>query len=80
MADDIENAFKYLINQGHRNLTLHVHPILEAYLTKGSILKPSIAKKWMKANKVKMKIQADNNAPLTEFHFYDTLTDDIIKL
>ncbi len=80
LADDIEKDFKYLINQGHKNLALHVHPILEAYLTKGSILKPSIAKKWMKANKVKMKVVADSNAPLTEYHFYDALTDDLIKL
>ncbi len=80
LADDIEKDFRYLINQGHRNLTLHVHPILEAYLTKGSILKPSISKKWLKGTKVKMKIVADNNSPLTEYHFYDANTDDIIKL
>ena len=80
LADDIEKDFKYLINQGHKNLTLHVHPILEAYLTKGSILKPSISRKWIKENKVKIKIVADNNAPLTEYHFYDALTDDVIKL
>ena len=80
LGDDIEKDFKYLVNQGHKNLTLHVHPILEAYLTKGSILKPSISKKWTKQSKVKLKIVADNNAPLTEYHFYDALTDDLIKL
>ncbi|MBC7555186.1 MAG: Rne/Rng family ribonuclease [Taibaiella sp.] len=80
LADDIENDFKYLINQGHKDLTLHVHPILEAYLTKGTILKPSIAKRWAKQGKIKLKVKADNNAPLTEYHFYDTVSDDIIKL
>jgi ribonuclease G len=80
LADDMEKDFKYLVNQGHKNLAIHVHPIVEAYLTKGSILHPSIAKKWSKAHKVKLKVIAENSAPLTEYHFYDTATDDLIKL
>ncbi len=80
LADDIEKDFKYLVNQGHKHLALHVHPIVEAYLTKGTLLKPSIVKKWAKGSKVKMKVVADNNAPLTEYHFYDAQTDDMIKL
>jgi len=80
LADDIEKDFRYLINQGHRNLTLHVHPILEAYLTKGGLLKPSMVKKWQKETKAKIKVVADNNSALTEYHFYDGNTDDLIKL
>ncbi len=80
LGDDIEKDLKYIITQGHRNLTLYVNPILEAYLTKGSFFKPSIVKKWDKEHKVKVKVVADNNAPLTEYNFYDTQTDDLIKL
>ena len=80
LHDDIEKDLKYIVNQGLRNLTLHVHPILEAYLTKGSFFKPSIVKKWDKALKVKVKVIADNNSPLTEYNFYDAQTDDLIKL
>ena len=80
LADDIEKDYKYLINQGHRDLTLHVHPILEGYLTKGTFFKPSIVKKWAKANNAKIRVVADNNSPLTEYHFYDGQTDDVIKL
>jgi ribonuclease G len=80
LGDDIEKDFKYLVTQGHKDLTLHVHPILEAYLTKGTLLKPSIVKRWVKQYKVKMKVVTDNNSPLTEYHFYDTQTDDLIKL
>jgi len=80
LADDIEKDFKYLINQGHRQLALHVHPIMEAYLTKGSLLKPSIVRKWYKQYKVKVKIVVDSNSPLTQYHFYDLKTDDLIKL
>jgi len=80
LADDIEKDLKYIVNQGIRNVTLHVHPILEGYLTKGNIFKPSIAKKWGKAHNVKIKVVADNSSPLTEYNFYDANTDDLIKL
>ena len=80
LADDIEKDVKYLISQGHKHLNIHVHPILEAYLTKGSFFKPSIVKKWQKENGVKVKIIMDNESPLTEYHFYDAETDDLIKL
>lgn len=80
LADDIENDFKYLITQGHKNLSLHVHPIVEGYLTKGTLLKPSIAKKWAKEGKVKLKVTAETNYPLTEYNFFDAATNDMIKL
>ncbi|MBA3827821.1 MAG: Rne/Rng family ribonuclease [Taibaiella sp.] len=80
LADDIENDLGYLVNQGHKQLALHVHPMMEAYLTKGTLMKPSIAKKWYKQYKVKLKLVMDNNAPLTEYNFYDTKTEELIKL
>lgn len=80
LADDIEKDLKYVVSQGIRKLKLSVHPIVEAYLTKGNILKPSLAKKWEKAMQVKLKVVADNNSPLTEYNFYDAATDDLIKL
>ncbi len=80
LADDIEKDLHYLINQGHRQLALHVHPIISAYLTKGTILKPSIRKKWAKKYGIKLGIVTDSNTPLTEYNFYDTKTDDLIKL
>ncbi len=80
LGDDIEKDLKYLVTQGHQKLKLHVNPIVEGYLTKGSFIKPSIAKKWEKQHKVKLKVVADNNSPLTEYNFYDAHTDDLIKL
>jgi len=79
ITDDIEKDLNYLINQGHRQLALHVHPIMSAYLTKGTFFN-SLQWKWYWKFKVKVKIVADNNSPITEYHFYDTKTDDIIKL
>lgn len=79
IADDIENDLKYLINQGHRQLALHVHPVLAAYLTKGKFFN-SIQWKWYRKYKVKVKIISDNNSALTSYHFYDKKTEELIKL
>jgi ribonuclease G len=79
LADDIEKDFNYLINQGHKELALHVHPILAAYLTKGMFFN-SLIWKWYFKYKVKLAIVEDNNAPLTIYHFYDPKTEDMIKL
>jgi ribonuclease G len=80
LVDDIEKDLKYVVSQGIRKLKLHVHPILEGYLTKGTIFKPSIAKKWNKEHDIKIKVVSDNESPLTEYNFYDDQTDDLIKL
>lgn len=79
LADDIEKDLSYLINQGHRQLAIHVHPIMSAYLTKGNFFN-SIQWKWYWKYKVKVKIESDTNSPITGYHFYDRKTDDIIKL
>ncbi len=79
LADDIEKDLKYLINQGHRQLALHVHPIMEAYLTKGNFFK-SIQWKWYWKYKVKVKIVSDSDSPITQYQFYDKKTDDLIKM
>jgi ribonuclease G len=80
LTDDIEKDLKYVVSQGIRKLKLHVHPIVEGYLTKGTFFKPSISKKWEKEHKIKVKVVSDNESPLTEYNFYDAQTDDLIKL
>jgi ribonuclease G len=79
LGDDIEKDLKYLIDQGHRSLALHVHPIMAAYLTKGVFFN-SIVWKWYRKYNVKLKVIIDNNSPLTQYHFYDQKTEDLIKL
>jgi ribonuclease G len=82
LGDDIEKDIHYLINQGHRQVTIHANPILAAYLTKKSsgILGKSILQKWNAQYKARIKIVEDPGAPLTEYQFFDRTTDDLIKL
>lgn len=69
LEDEIEKNLNYLITHKHRNLTLIVHPIVYAYLTKGWL--------WSKASKWKRKLgqtvilKSDTGYHLTEFRFFD---------
>ncbi len=74
LEDEIEKNLTYLAMQKHTGLTVVVHPILHAYLTKGLI---SIRRKWSWKYKQPIKIRANNNYHLTEFHFFDKNEEEI---
>ena len=76
LEDEIEKNLSYLIMQKHKGLTVEVHPMLYAYLTKGF---PSKRMKWNWKHKQKIRVKQNSNYHLTEFHFYDK-TDEEIKL
>ena len=74
LEDEIEKNLSYLIMQKHSGLTVVVHPILYAYLTKGFF---SIRRKWRWKYKQKINVVANNNYHLTEFHFFDKNEEEI---
>lgn len=78
LEDEIEKNFSYLISHKQTNLTLTVHPIMHAYLTKGWFFK---SKKWKWKFKYgeKLNIKKNTNLQLTEYHFFDK-HDEEIKL
>ena len=76
LEEKIKKNLSYLIMQKHTGLTIEVHPILNAYLTKGF---PSKRLKWQWKYKQKITIKSNSNYHLTEFHFYDK-SDEEIKL
>lgn len=74
LEDEIEKNLSYLVMQKHKGLTIVVHPIIHAYLTKGWV---SIRRRWSWKYKQKIKLRADNNYYLTEFHFFDSNEEEI---
>lgn len=70
LEDEIEKKLLYLITHQHKNLALHVHPILHSHLTKGWFFS-SIKYKWNRKYKTNLKVKPNNTYHLTEFHFYD---------
>ncbi len=75
LEDEIEKNLNYLITHKHSNLTLVVHPIMYAYLTKGWIF--SKFWKWKRRFKQHIKLLENTNYHLTEFHFYDDHEEEI---
>jgi ribonuclease G len=76
LEDEIEKNLSYLVMKKHTGLTIEMHPILHAYLTKGF---PSKRLRWTWKYKQKISIKSNSNYHLTEFHFYDK-SDEEIKL
>jgi ribonuclease G len=70
LEDEIEKNLTYLITHSHNNLTVVVHPILHAYLTKGFFWNSKVAK-WKRKFKQTITVKEDTNYHLTEFRFYD---------
>ncbi|MBC9933667.1 Rne/Rng family ribonuclease [Chitinophaga qingshengii] len=77
ILEDIEKNLQYLLNHQHKGLTIRVHPILHAYLTKGFL--SSKQWKWYFQYKKWIKLKADTNYHLTEYRFFDA-NDEEIKL
>src|SRR5690349_11911457 len=76
LEDDIEKNLNYLITHKHRNLTLIVHPIVYAYLTKGWLWKKKISQ-WRTKFRQKINILSNTNYHLTEFRFFDQHDEEI---
>jgi ribonuclease G len=76
LEDEIEKNLAYLITHKHSNLTLIVHPILYAYLTKGWPWSTRLAK-WKKKYNQKINLQQDTNYHLTEFRFFNQHEEEI---
>ncbi|MBI2730711.1 MAG: Rne/Rng family ribonuclease [Sphingobacteriales bacterium] len=74
LEDEIEKNLNYLVMQKHSGLTVMVHPIVLAYLTKGF---PSRRLKWRWKYKQSIKIKSNSNYHLTEYHFFDTNEEEI---
>ena len=78
-VDQIENTLKYLIKeQNLKEITLCLHPYIEAYLTKGSFFKKSIVSKWIKTMKCKIEVRSMAAFGFMEFKLMNKLEDEII--
>lgn len=79
ITDEVEKDLNYLINQGHKKLTLVCHPMLQSYIKYGGLFR-SLQWKWYRKHNVWLKIKPNNDYPITKYTFVDRNTDDEIKL
>ncbi|MBK0380261.1 Rne/Rng family ribonuclease [Mucilaginibacter segetis] len=77
LLDDIENNFNYILEeQNEKNITLCVHPYIEAYIKKGIFNRQF---KWYFKYNQWIKVKSNPAYQITEFHFFSA-KDEEIKL
>jgi ribonuclease G len=76
LEDDIEKNLSYLFTHKHSNLTLVVHPILYAYLTKGWMWTSKLSK-WKRKYKQNITLKEDTSYHLTDIHYFDSNGEEI---
>jgi ribonuclease G len=75
-TDELENTIRFLSEEGvHKSIKILVHPIVEAYLTKGFF--SNIVKTWKKKFKIKIEVENSSSNEFLEYHFYDQLGEEI---
>jgi len=75
LMDDIEDNISYLFSEMNMTgLKLYVHPYIEGYIKKGLYNKQW---QWYRKYKKWLKVFANNDYSLTEYHFFDKLDEKI---
>jgi ribonuclease G len=75
LMDDIENNLNYILKeQNEKNITLCVHPYIEAYIKKGFISRQI---KWFFDFSKWVKVKGAPSYYLTEFHFLNSKEEEI---
>lgn len=78
-VDQIENALRFIIQeQNEKKLTLHVHPYIEAFITKGSFFKKSLQKKWQSTYGQKITVQSMASLGFMDYKFLNKDGDEIV--
>lgn len=77
-VDQIDNTLKYIIKeQNQKNITLNIHPYIEAYIKKGGVFR-SHQWKWYFEHKQWVKVQSVSGQGIMEFKFFNKEMDEII--
>ncbi len=78
LVDQIENTLKFILQeQNQKNVTLSVHPYLEAYIKQKGLFR-SMQWKWYFEHKQWVKVQGIPSQGIMEYKFYNKEMDEIV--
>jgi ribonuclease G len=85
VTDTIKSSIKYLTKgEGHKKLTLLLHPILEAYLIKGEAFRAlkgwfgsSVRTEWEKEFGIELDLESNSSMEILEYHIYTELGEEL---
>ncbi len=70
----IEEDVKRIVDKGHKKFSIHVHPFIAAYLTKGIW---NMKRKWMWKYKTNIKIQPRDSFKYLEYKYFNNEGEEI---
>ena len=74
---EIENSIRLIAETtAHKHVVVAIHPMVEAYLTKGWWFNTILAR-WKKRFKIKIELQSSSNNALLEYKIFDSSGDAI---
>jgi ribonuclease G len=77
-VDQMENTLRFILKeQNQKNITLQIHPYVEAYITKGGLFR-SRQWKWYFEHKQWVKVQPASGLGLMEYKFFNKDMDEIV--
>jgi len=77
-VDQLENTLRFILKeQNNKNVTLNIHPYVEAYIKKGGLFR-SLQWKWYFEFKQWVKVQSVSSAGFLDYKFYNKDMDEII--
>lgn len=71
IQDNIEYTINSLVEDGFKEMTVVLHPMVEAYLTKHKMFQPNVLKSWRKKFKAKIKVEPSSTVEFLEYHVLD---------
>ncbi len=77
-VDQVENTLRFILKeQNQKNITLQIHPYIEAYITKGGMFR-SRQWKWYFEHKQWVKVQGASGQGIMEYKFFNKDMDEIV--
>lgn len=78
VVDQLENTLRFIVKeQNQRDISLHVHPYLEAYLKQGGWFR-SRQWKWYREHRQWIKVSGVSTLGIMEYKFYNKDNDEIV--
>ena len=86
VTDTIKSSLKYFSKgEGHKKITILLHPILEAYLVHGEPIKlfkgwygSSVRIKWEKELGIALELESNSSMEILEFHLYTDKGEELV--
>lgn len=77
IEDNIEYTINSLVEDGHKDMTVVMHPMVEAFLTKPKGFRNTTLRKWRKKFRAKIRLEASSQVEFMEYRILNAAGEEI---